>query len=356
MNRDSDFLIAALLLCGVILFIMYRTRRKESRNERLISFLITGFVVCSWTLLDTAMKLTTAGTSPLFYTLNRILATLLPFSFVWYFLSYTGSRLAQSRIVKCILVVLPALDILVLVTNPLHKLYYDNYTGLPHPAAGPYLWIHALASYAVIITGTLLLFRYIIKNVKKNPVVLLPGISILIPYTLNILNIYNIIRIPFNAIPLAFCVTFIMFIIASSRVKYFNLTNAMITDIFETYKDGIILVGRDGIVLECNNGIRQNFPFLVIHPKKTGIRNLLGALEARALEKSPETLFEEALNLAKEFAGGTFTLISENTKHIFELRRNRTSLRDPEAGYSLTLQDISGYLNNGRKETPEERG
>jgi hypothetical protein len=355
MNRDLAVVIIALLLCGIILFIMRRTRGRESRSERLRSFMISGLVVCSWTLLDTVMNLTHTDSSPLLYNLKGIFVTLLPYSFVWYFLSYTGSRLAQLRIVKRILIIIPVLDILVLISNPLHKFYFENYNGLPHPPAGPYLWIHGLLSYVVIFTGTVFLFRYVIKNIRKNPIVLLPGISILIPYILNILDDYKVINVPSNVIPLAFCVAFIAFIIASFRVKYFNLTNAMITDVFKTYKDGIILVGRDGFVLDYNNGIQQNFPFLSIRAKKTRIGELLEELGKHASERKPENLFDEARD-QRGFSGGTFTL-GPGDERIFELRRNRTSLGDPEAGYSLTFSDITAYIKrnteNYGNEPPE---
>jgi hypothetical protein len=348
-------LVIAVLLCGIILFIMRRTRQREFRNERLHSFLISGLVVCLWTLLDTVMNLTHTESSVLLYNLKRILVTLLPYSFVWYFLSYTGSRLAQLRIVKRILIIIPVLDILVLISNPLHKLYFENYNGLPHPPAGPYLWIHGLLSYGVIFIGTLLLFRYVIKNVRKNPIVLLPGISILIPYALNILDSYSVISIPSNVIPLTFCVTFIVFIVASFRVKYFNLTNVMITDVFKTYKDGIILVGRDGFVLDYNNGIQENFPFLTIRLKKTRIGELLEELGKQVLEQKPENLFDEVRDQSKDFIAGTFILGPEDSEHAFELHRNRSSLKDPEAGYSLTFSDITAYVKRAMNRESDRR-
>jgi hypothetical protein len=239
------------------------------------------------------------------------------------------------------------LDILVLVSNPLHKFYFENYNGLPHPPAGPYLWISSLLSYAIMLIGTVLLFHYVIKNIRKNPIVLLPGISILIPYAFNILNNYGVISIPSSVIPLAFCVTFIAFIIASYRVKYSNLTNAMMTDVFKAYKDGIILVGWNGVVLDYNNGIQQHFPFLAIREKKTAIKDLLEALGTRVSEKEPETLFEEVQDQTRKFGGGTFTLTTEKAQQTFELCRSETSLGS-EAGYTLTFSDITSYI---KKET-----
>jgi hypothetical protein len=58
----------------------------------------------------------------------------------------------------------------------------------------------------------------------------------------------------------------------------------------------------------------------------------------------PEDLFDQAADQANDFGGGTFTLASENSKQSFELRRNRTSLGDPEAGYSLSFSDITSYI------------
>jgi hypothetical protein len=200
-----------------------------------------------------------------------------------------------------------------------------------------------------MLIGTVLLFHYVIKNVRKNPIVLLPGISILIPYAFNILNNYGVISIPSSIIPLTFCVTFIAFIIASYRVKYSNLTNAMITDVFKAYKDGIILVDLNGVVQDYNNGIHQNFPFLAIREKKTTIKDLLETLGTRVSEKEPETLFEEVQDQTRKFSGGTFTLTTEKARQTFELCRSEETSLESEAGYTLTFSDITSYI---KKENP----
>jgi PAS domain S-box-containing protein len=122
-----------------------------------------------------------------------------------------------------VLVLIPALDILALVTNPLHRLYIIAY-DYPSVIPGPIFWIHlafiACGVFAIYINN----FRYTIKNFRRHPILLFTGIGAVLPFVLSMLFLFRVGPIPYDTTPIGYFITIIIFAYASyaSRLRHYR--------------------------------------------------------------------------------------------------------------------------------------
>jgi len=115
------------------------------------------------------------------YVTKVALSIIVPYLTGWFFFNFTESKLAKSRAVITFLIAAPALDVLMLVTTPLHRLYFVDLDPPVYPntipTTGVVFWIHIalIAVSAVFIYSVFI--RYLIKNLRRYPLLAITGVG-----------------------------------------------------------------------------------------------------------------------------------------------------------------------------------
>jgi signal transduction histidine kinase/CheY-like chemotaxis protein len=353
MSIELVIFFISIIFCGVILYIVNLIWFSDSSNQQLMSFFALGMVVCFWTLFSAIIAISGPTVSfPVIQTLRMIFVCFLPYMLLWFFLYLSRSKLATNRIMVTIILCIPALDSIAFITNPLHYLIYLAYT-YPMPTPGPLFWVHTVCAYLTISIALVLLFSYIVKNVKQNHWVILAGVTILIPYVVDVVSTTRIFRFPTGTVPLTFCIAFTIFFVVLYKERVFNFKSAMLSTIFESYNDSIALIDSHGTIIDANAALINQFAGFPIVLGATKAQDFLRYLKLNALERKPQEIFDETLIFSREFIGGDFSImareISGYEERIFTFTRQFVRGKKSDTGCSLVFSDITSFRTMIRK-------
>jgi signal transduction histidine kinase/CheY-like chemotaxis protein len=307
--------------------------------------------VCLWALLNGISVIVADDYFSLLYYLRMIPVCILPYSLLWFFLTCSGSKLMELKPVQRIVVIIPALDILALLTNPLHGLYFRD-SGVLNPGRGMLFWIHTGFSYFAILIGVVRFFGYLFRATKKNRMVLFAAICVLIPWAVNIFLTLTQISLSLNPTPVVFCFSFFVFFLVLYKSRFFSFKTLALAGIFETYHDAIVLVGKDGFIRDFNNKFVACFPSFTAIPGETPVAALVRCLKEEARDTVPDILPESPDPAF--FADGEFTVIhdrEERTYHcsLQNFKKEVWSRRKNAIDYAVIFHDITDDKKQSRR-------
>jgi len=208
-------LVLSLLICSAIAYILGLFWFSDVRNRRLNSFFLLGVEIFLWTLLNAVSMVCNVVFFPVVYTLRMVIVCIVPFGVIWFILNFIGSVLCKKWL-RNLFIIIASADILFLVTNPIHNLYFTDY-DIPIPTRGLVFWVHTSVAFLFIGIAFIVYIQYVIKTAKQNPLLVLAGIGMMIPYTFNILYSIGDLPITFDITPIGFFITFIFFVLAAYR-------------------------------------------------------------------------------------------------------------------------------------------
>ena len=239
----------------------------------------------------------------------------------WFFFSetYTGRQLKGLK--KWGPAALSVFFFLAVLTNPLHRLYYVQFSmeGVTH---GPLFFANVAVTYLFTIMGSVLLYR----NVERQQRLArsLVAASVLLPVVLNALYLSGIIKASFDITPLGFAISIVLVLFATFKYRFIDL------------KKELAITNEKLLLEQERNRIAQQVHDTAGHTL-TMIQSYLKLARIEAGKDDQETVktyLEEA---------GTLT-----AKGIRELRESINMLRQ-EAEYELVTQGVTQLANQVRE-------
>jgi len=232
----GDLLLFSLsvLVSLSILSFLGRIRDSIRHDPRMRSFYSLSGAMLGWIVLNAITIIMAREYFAFITTVKMIFVCIIPFVSIWFVVNFCESRLAASRLLKILLIIIPSLDVLALVSNPLHFQYYLSY-DYPRVPIGPIWYIHLVFASMAMLFIIIILFRYIARNIRRSPILLIAGIGILLPFILNIIYSFDLIGFGHDISPLAFFLTVLFFYYytnVSGRDHVRKLNNAL-TEITE---------------------------------------------------------------------------------------------------------------------------
>jgi len=224
----------------LISILIYRQRLGDAGDRRMIGFYPLCFVTLIWIVLDTVKLFTAPEYFAYVFVAKIFIACIVPYITFWFILNFTESKLAESVFIKCILIIVPALDNLMLVTNPLHKFYYANFDAPlmgTMPPAGAGFFVHITFIAIGVLFFYTILFLYIIKNFRRYPFLIITGVGAVLPFFLNIAFALNIFGIEYDLSPIGFFCTIVLF-------SYFSYSSRTRNYRFKNYSDTLVKITK----------------------------------------------------------------------------------------------------------------
>jgi len=153
--------------CGLILIILAITglRNRTSPCARPYSLLM--FAAAVWAFC-TALELSSAdlATQMLAIQIEYLAMVAVPIGWILFALEYTGHEEWITRKNIALLCIIPAVTMMMVVTNSLHHLFYSTVSEVVignlsfHVVTyGPAFWLHSIYSYTLIVATLLLIFQ-----------------------------------------------------------------------------------------------------------------------------------------------------------------------------------------------------
>jgi len=287
-----DFIIINLSLVVIIAtgIILYELRPIIGSDRRMDGFFALSVTVLAWV----AAAIVNMFAAPEFYAytyiINVMFSIIVPYLIFRFFLSFTESKLADSRVMKTMLTALPAVDILMLLSTPYHGLYFRSLDPPVYPdtipSAGIMFWIHIALIAAGILFFYTILIRYIIKNFKNSPLLIITGVGAVIPFILNIAYVINLFGFDRDLSPIGFFLTIFLFAFYTHRshVRTFDpdmFRDAMLKSLYMSKMSHAIrtpmnaIIGMTGLAMreEISSSVRNKL--LIVKQESASLLSIL---------------------------------------------------------------------------------
>ncbi len=179
------------------------------------------------------------------------------FSPFWLMFSVEYSETATKfKGITPILPVIPVIMYGVIVTNPLHKLYYREF-GMKGISYGILFYIFQLLFYIFIIWGISLMFIRHSRGKKVSAQSILLALAAAVPLIINTLTVSGVIKSEIELTPLFFAFSVIMVLIAISRYGLLNINRIAIHKTIDNIATAVAIFDTEGNVTYENKSMNS---------------------------------------------------------------------------------------------------
>ena len=235
----------SMLVSLVIVYLLGKIHESGRRDRRMISLYPPAIAMHGWLVLNAVIVIMRPDFFEYIYMTMMIFVCILPYTCAWFLINFTESKLVYSRVIRYSLILLPTLDILALITNPWHNLYFTSFV-YPRVVMGPIFYVHTISAVLTMIIFGILLFQYIFRNIKESPKMILVGVGITVPLVLNLLHSLEIGNWTFDVGPITFLFTVLFF---------YQFANTSVTDPVSKFNNALTeIAGSD----EVKSGTVEN--------------------------------------------------------------------------------------------------
>ena len=331
----------SLLICCATAYMLGLFWFSDIRNRRFRSFFLLGIEMFFWTLLNAITMVVDVEFFPIIYTLRMIFVCIVPFGVAWFILNFTNSPLRNKRIVLILLIAIPLLDIIFLITNPFHYLYFSDY-NYSIPTRATLFWAHVAVTVSAVLMGFFILVRFILKQARSHPILIFTGFTLMSPYILNMMYTFGMISFPYDTTPIGSFLTMLLFVFAAHKLRLFNVKTFLFASTMDSIKDIIILLNPKQIIMDVNQStlaIFNDFAFVTGHTSLDTFSEYL-----RKEIKNEE--FDNLMNhlKSKHVIEGEFSIaLHDGQQRTYSLTWNTVYERKKVSGHILMMTDVSNY-------------
>lgn len=249
--------LMAIFLAITISVIAWRFRRSTSESWPLVILML--FVaewLISYYLELVSLNLDTSITMAKFQWIGVAFCPTLFFIFA---LTYYKRRFFFRRLHLILLAIIPAATLVIVFTNEAHHLiwtqYFTSRSGdmtLSYPSYGGWFWFYAVYSYSLLLFASYNLIRQAVSTANRNrwqSVAVL--LAVLAPWVSNMLYGLDVIN-GVDPTPISFSFSGLMLWIGIFRFHLLNVLPAARAMIIDSMKDGILVIGTDNRIIDCN--------------------------------------------------------------------------------------------------------
>ena len=298
-SNIAMFVFASAIILNISYAIWWRRQKREMAFLNRLFMLLT---VClsTWIIPAMCMYFVTPANTSLMYLLDCLMqpgGALCAPLYLCIAISFT-QRYEKLQKWMLLLFIFPAITILVAWTNPLHHLYYVQFSVVKSQIVfGWYIFISGFCNYAYLVTAIVYMVLFALRNTwalywKQSILFILSGLC---PLLVSMYATFSTADVPITATPMSFIVTVILNGIAINQLHMLDITPVANSHILEAISDGYLVLSESGLVLTFNKhfqnlfgaeyGVEENRLLSDCVKKedishKTAVYNMLTAIEA----------------------------------------------------------------------------
>ena len=375
-NNATIILLSVAVMANISLLIMILKSVNKNQIRKVFSCNLLCLLICTGGQMAQILFADKLGIPAIYFDYFVYIGTcLLPVSVFFTGLIFSNTKIKFKK-KYLLLFIIPIISLLVLWTNDYHNLFYENYSiNIAETEYGPYMIIHNIYSYILLITGILYMLKFSVKNsgfFSKQSLLIVLGISV--PALVNILGTFKIIPMSIYITPITFTVTVLFCAISMFKFQFLGVAPIALQKIVDRISDSYVVLDEDNNVIDFNKtfldtfklksaGIRsQDFIELLSRGKinKTTINKLQKSIEKTkssnktvsyeiGFEKINKYFMMEITSIRDESASlGTLVLLKDITQHkedMETIKNNQDILMERERLASLG-QLIGGIAHN----------
>ncbi len=179
--------------------------------------------------------------------------------FLLFAICYADIQRFNNRRVFGILVVIPALTLIVALTDSYHHLIWSriDFSENTHQVVyyyGPYFWVQAVYQYLILITGIIVLIigalRVFSRHRAQFRIIIL---ATLFPFLSSIVYVFKLLPIKgFDPTPISFILTGFLITLGIFWFRMFNIMPIARKQAIDNLRDGMMVVDSMGTIVDAN--------------------------------------------------------------------------------------------------------
>ena len=355
MISDTTAVIFSIVLVALVVFCSWLLHyRREFLLPKIYLAVAVSYII--WVLALIIMRFTSPDDSTGLYILDSVtnigtatmpvLCLLIALAFV-----RNWDKLPKKALW---LFAVPMLTIIMVWTNPLHHLYYVNFSVVRSEIVfGPYIYFSGMYNYACMALGIVLMARFMSYSPTKLYVQqgIMYILGVVIPLFVSIIATVGVINLSIAATPLSFVATLFFHGIAIYQLHMLDIQPIATQHVLDGISDCYLVLSDKGLVMNMNQPFRAVFgtqynitenSYLIASANetdreaKTPIYNLLTAVET-CRDKTSGVSYEQAVLQNSEDGVKKLYYIAEVTP-LF--------ISDKLTGYVCIFKDITALKNS----------
>lgn len=261
---------------------------------------------------------------------------------------FTGLIFAKTKITfkkrYLLFFIVPALSLIVLWTNDYHHLFYKTYSYLylSDCEVGPYMIIHNIYSYTLLLLGVLQMIKATSKNsgfFSKQSLLIVVGISI--PLITNILGTLKIISMTVYITPISFAFTMLFFALSIFKFKFLGVAPVALQTIVNRISDSYLVLNENLLITDFNSTFLKTFNLSASDIRE---KNILEFLSTHKQYDMNLPKLENSLNRVKH--SSETIVFEQHFKKInkyFTVEINNILVKGNSLGILMLFKDITQH-------------
>lgn len=326
--------IAAIIISLIAFMMLYM---KANRTASLKAFFYVQFTMILWMIAKVLKTVSpTVDIRWSFIVLQYLAICLLEIAFLEFGYTYYKGRHFRLK-TRLLLYVCPVIQFTIVATNPYHFLFYSRY-DFWGDSFGPLFYLHFVVEYIYILIGAYFCgvkFKRQMKKRKKLYVCVVTT-GILFPIVLNLIYVSKVLhkffkmihfRVVFDITPIVFTWSLLLFVYATFKYEFFDLSPIMKHEITYMLDTPVCLLDSAGDIIFMNEKLKQR---LDVIDNFNDINNLIKKNRGLFLKETKDESDRE--NSKVKYNGKYYTIHSRPIKSL-----NGTQ-------YVITFNDVTPYI------------
>jgi len=327
------FALAILYILGIVWF-------GDKRNHMVRSFFVLGVITTYWIVFSGITAVTDGLLYPVIVSTGMVFSCSLPYALFWFLLHYTKSPLIKSKPLLTLAVIIPAIDIMMMLTSPIHKLYFTDHNFM-NAEKGVLFWVFFFTGITVVLISIVHVAIYALRNERYKHLILYAGTGILVSVILHVLYVLPMAAFSHDLAPITFFLTFLLLAFSSHKSRIFRLRSMTVDEIFSSLDDIFLIFDENGIVIESNISADNAFPYFPVIKDVTHIDEFTEYLRENSRDCNPGNLFDFIIKRANSCEGEIRLTADGGEMKTYDLSWRAISHKAALNGYVLSLIDTS---------------
>jgi len=242
----------------------YTWRHRQTAGAKSFSFLL--LVLFEWGTAYILQLISTDLEIKTFWNKVTYLGVVMtPGMWLIFALEYTGRKNWVTRSRIFLLFVMPLITTIVIWTNEAHHLFWTTAEiyrvsdlVLQKSSNGLWFWVHAAYSYVLILAGTVLIVRALLRwpaQYRRQMAWILFAVAA--PWLANAITVFDLLPVLIDLTPFAFTVTGVGMAVALFRHRLLDLEPIARDLVIEGMKDGMIVLDASNRIVDLNQAAQN---------------------------------------------------------------------------------------------------
>jgi signal transduction histidine kinase/DNA-binding NarL/FixJ family response regulator/HPt (histidine-containing phosphotransfer) domain-containing protein len=310
-------------------------------------FYLFGLSIALWFLADALLSVTDISYGSMFYSGRTLAIIATTYSCVVFARDLNlDTKILNRGIVTDLIIILPLLDAVFLVTNPIHHLYFGAFT-YPIPVFGIVYWLHYVVMVFAWIVAIAYLIRYTVKNTPSVIGKIILIITLFIPLVMNTLFVtqsWFSFKMSHDYVPYAYVLLFVAFAIIHNPIKDLRLKTSSAAYVLASFREVYLTVDNKGMIVDSKID-SERFPISFAAANARGrFSDLIESWIKVHTNCIPETLFSDLANREIKTIEGEFAVSVNKIEKIFVIKKTYIDTKGfsgANNGFLIIMNDVT---------------